>query len=132
MIILDTHIQIWWPEAIGRLTVAQRSAIENERRLNGVIGVSPISCVEITRLAAAGQIRLQPDTLTRLRRLPDYPNVRLLPITPEIAVRAYSLPEPFHRDPADRLPVATALEHSCPLVTSDGRILEYPHVNTIG
>ena len=78
------------------------------------------------------RVALQLDALSWLRRLLNYPDVELLPITPEIAVRAYSLPEPFHRGPADRILVATALEYSCPLVTSDGRILDYPHVNTIG
>ena len=132
MIIIDTHIQIWWVEESSRLTGAQRQAIENERRPSGIIGISAISVVEIARLSASGQIQLQPDALPWLRRLLSYPNVQLLPITPEIAVRAYALPEPFHPDPADRILVATALEHSCPLVASDGRILAYPHVNTIG
>jgi hypothetical protein len=27
-----------------------------------------------------------------------------------------------HRDPADRLPISTAIEHACPLVTYDKRI----------
>lgn len=71
------------------------------------------------------------DALSWLRTSLTYPNVQLIPITPEIAVRAYTLPEPFHRDPADRILVATALELSCPLLTSDRRIVEYPHVTTI-
>ena len=132
MIVIDTHIQIWWVEESGRLSETQRQAIENERLQSGIIGVSAISCIEIARLAGNGLIELPTDSLTWMLRLLSYPTVRLLPITPEIAVRAYSLPEPFHRDPADRILVATALEYSCPLVTSDGRILDYPHVNTIG
>ena len=131
MIVLDTHIQIWWVEEEGRLTNAQRLAIESERRESGTIGVSPISCIEIARLAGAGLIELPTDALTWLGNLLSYPSVQLLPITPEIAVRAYTLPEPFHRDPADRILVATALELSCPLLTSDRRIVEYPHVTTI-
>lgn len=132
MIVLDTHIQIWWAEEIGRLTASKRSAIEAERRQSGIIGISAISFIEIARLAAARSIELPTDALAWMRGLLSYAGVRLLPITPEIAVRAYNLPEPFHRDPADRILVATALEHSCPLVTSDNRIIEYPHVITIG
>ena len=41
------------------------------------------------------------------------------------------LPGEFHRDPADQLIVATARIHDCPLVTSDSRILNYPHVETV-
>ncbi len=132
MIVIDTHIQIWWVEESSRLAETQRQAIENERLQSGIIGVSAISCVEIAKLAGNRLIELPTDALSWLQRLLSYPTVRLLPITPEIAVRAYSLPEPFHRDPADRILVATALEYSSPLVTSDGRILDYPHVNTIG
>lgn len=131
MIVLDTHIQIWWAEDNNRLTARQRSAIESERRGSGLIGISPISCIEVARLAAASLIELPTDALTWIRRLMNYPSVHLLPITPEIAVRAYSLPEPFHRDPADRILVATAIELDCPLLTSDQRIVQYPHVDTI-
>ena len=132
MLVLDTHIQIWWVEEDGRLTNAQRLAIESERRQSGTIGVSAISCIEIARLAGAGLIELPTDALTWMGDLLGYPSVQLLPITPEIAVRAYTLHEPFHRDPADRILVATALELSCPLLTSDRRIIDYPYVDTIG
>ena len=131
MIVLDTHIQIWWIDEVGRLTEPQRSAIDAERGQSGTIGISAISCIEISRLAAARLIELPTDALAWISRLLSYPNVQLLPITPEIAVRAYNMPEPFHRDPADRILVATALELSCPLLTSDSRIIDYPHITTI-
>ncbi len=132
MIILDTHIGIWWSDEINRLTDAQLAAITDERRIQGSIGVSAITCWEIAMLVERQRVILQLDALSWLRRLLSYPDVELLPITPEIAVRAYSLPEPFHRDPADRILVATAIELACPLLTDDGRVLQYPHVNTIG
>ena len=132
MIILDTHIGIWWSDEITRLSVAQRQAISNERRRRGTIGVSAVSCWEVALLSERQRVTLELDPLPWLNRLLNYPAVQLLPITPEIAVRAYSLPEPFHRDPADRLLVATAIEWDCPLLTDDRQILDYPHVNTIG
>jgi PIN domain nuclease of toxin-antitoxin system len=46
-------------------------------------------------------------------------------VTPTMAFAAYDLPEPFHRDPADRLIVATARLLQVPVVTSDQRILTY-------
>ena len=132
MIILDTHVSIWWSDAISRLSAAQLDAIDHERSIQGSIGISAIICWEVAMLVERQRLTLDLDALPWLRRLLGYPNVALLPLTPEIAVRAYTLPEPFHRDPADRLLVATALEHSGPLVTSDARILAYPHVTTIG
>ena len=45
--------------------------------------------------------------------------------------QAYSLPEYSHRDPADRIIIATARILRCPLVTADRRILDYPHVDAV-
>jgi PIN domain nuclease of toxin-antitoxin system len=44
---------------------------------------------------------------------------------PQIAVEACSLPEAFHRDPADRMIVATARVTSAVLMTRDRQILDY-------
>jgi PIN domain nuclease of toxin-antitoxin system len=57
-----------------------------------------------------------------------YPGIQLLSLTPEIAIESTQLPGEFHRDPADQVIVATARLYDCPLVTSDTKILEYPHV----
>ena len=54
-----------------------------------------------------------------------------IPITPAIAIESYSLPEEFHKDPADRIIVATARTYDCPLMTNDSSILAYPHVQLI-
>jgi PIN domain nuclease of toxin-antitoxin system len=43
---------------------------------------------------------------------------------------AFSLPSPFHADPADRMLVATARPHGLAILTADRRILDYPHVET--
>jgi PIN domain nuclease of toxin-antitoxin system len=51
-----------------------------------------------------------------------------LPITVTTAIEAYQLPEPFHRDPADRQIVACARLHELTLVTADERILAWKHV----
>jgi PIN domain nuclease of toxin-antitoxin system len=56
------------------------------------------------------------------------PGVELLPLSPRIVVESTQLPEPFHRDPADQLLVATARVLACPLITEDSKIASYPHV----
>jgi PIN domain nuclease of toxin-antitoxin system len=48
-----------------------------------------------------------------------------------IAAEAYSLPGEFHKDPADRLLVATARVLGAALVTPDELILAYPYVRTL-
>jgi PIN domain nuclease of toxin-antitoxin system len=46
-------------------------------------------------------------------------------------MKAYQLPGSFHRDPADRQIVATAICHGLTLMTADERILQYPAVKTL-
>ena len=60
-----------------------------------------------------------------------YPAVRLLELSPDIAIASTRLPGEFHSDPADQMIVATARAFDCPLVTSDGKIVRYRHVETI-
>ncbi len=48
-----------------------------------------------------------------------------LPLQGAIAIRAGRLAQ-FHGDPADRLIVATALEHNATIITADERVLSWP------
>ncbi len=57
--------------------------------------------------------------------------VRFVPVDRNIAVKSADLPGEFHKDPADRMIVATARSLSAPLVTKDRRIRDYQHVKTI-
>jgi PIN domain nuclease of toxin-antitoxin system len=51
--------------------------------------------------------------------------VELLPITSEIAITSVSLPD-IHRDPFDRIIIATALSTDSVLVSADGNFGRYP------
>ena len=82
-------------------------------------------------LTMKGRVELGVNALTWMRTAFDRPAVELVRLNPVIAVRAYSLPESFHPNPADRLIVATAIENGCALVTSDRRILDHPSVVTV-
>lgn len=129
MIVLDTHIWVWWIDGDKRLTETQSDIIEANEI--DVIGVSAISCWEIAKLVALERLKLSCPLEVWLEQALRYPGIRLLELTPEIAIESNHLPGEFHRDPADQIIVATARVHGCPLVTSDGKILQYPHVETI-
>ena len=129
MIVLDTHAWIWWTVDPARLTETQRrevAAHEEDR-----IGVSAISCWEVAKLCEYGRLDLPVGLSEWFREALRYPGVRLLELTPEIAVESATLPGGFHRDPADQIVVATARVHGCPLVTSDAKIAAYSHVRTV-
>jgi PIN domain nuclease of toxin-antitoxin system len=129
MIVLDTHIWVWWVHGDEQLTPAQRDAITaNEADL---IGVSAISCWEIAKLVEYRRLGLPSPLEEWFEQALSYPGVQLLALTPEIAVESTRLPSEFHRDPADQIIVATARVYGCALVTSDDKILNYPHVATI-
>ncbi len=129
MIVLDTHIWVWWVHGDERLTRAQAEVIEANE--TDVIGVSAISCWEIAKLVERGRLELPYPLEEWFEDALSYPGIRLFELTPEIAIESTQLPGEFHRDPADQMIVATARVYGCPLVTSDDRLLEYPHVETI-
>jgi PIN domain nuclease of toxin-antitoxin system len=60
-----------------------------------------------------------------------YPGVRLLNLSPGIAIESTRLPGAFHRDPADQIIVATARSLDCVLLAVDELILAYPYVRTL-
>lgn len=129
MIVLDTHIWVWWVMDVVRLRPAQRRAIEANEAAGLVVSV--ISCWEVALLEAHGKLALPLPVEAWLTTALSYPGVRLLPLTPRIAVEATRLPDGFHRDPADQLIVATARVSDSLLLTADQRILDYPHVRTV-
>jgi PIN domain nuclease of toxin-antitoxin system len=61
----------------------------------------------------------------------DEAGLMLLPLTPKIAAKSTSLPD-IHRDPIDRVLVATALEHDADFISKDALIARYPGVRVKG
>ena len=129
MILLDTHIWIWWVSQDARLTAEQQSLLE-QHQASG-FGVSAISCWEVAKLVELGRLQLALPVLQWLERALAYPGVRLLNLTPRIAVESTELPGEFHHDPADQILVATARVLNVPMLTADRKILDYPHVQTL-
>jgi PIN domain nuclease of toxin-antitoxin system len=129
MIVLDTHAWVWWVHGDERLTAGQRAIIAaNETDL---IGISAISCWEVAKLVEYGRLALPCSLEDWFEQSLAYPGVQIMALTPGIAIESTRLPGSFHRDPADQIIVATARFYDCPLVTSDEKILNYPHVNTV-
>jgi PIN domain nuclease of toxin-antitoxin system len=115
VIILDTHVWIWWMDGGAQLPADYLALIQAEAA-NGM-GVCAISCWEVAKLVELGRLQL---TLPVDRWLAQgLVPVQLLPLSPEVAVGSTQLPGSFHRDPADQMIVATARHYDCPLVTLD-------------
>ena len=126
MIVLDTHVWIWWVHGDPRLP-GSHSALLTAAGPNHV-GVSAISLWEAAMLVARNRVQVAAPLEQWFHQALTKSGVQVLPLTPEVAVETARLPGTIHRDPADRIIIATARVLTVPLVTLDGRILSYPHV----
>jgi len=90
--------------------------------------VSVISCWEVAKLVEYGRLKLDRGIGLWIESALAQSGVLLLDLNPRIVVESTQLPQPFHRDPADQLLVATARVLQCALLTEDGKIAAYPHV----
>ena len=127
-LLLDTHVWIWSqrsPEKLGPLTVQALTSEVNRIR------IASVSVLEAARLGAAGRIRFSAELSRWVRDSFDELAAESVPMTNDIAIEAYQLPEPFNKDPADRILVATARVSDCVLVTADERILQCGAVRTL-
>jgi PIN domain nuclease of toxin-antitoxin system len=131
MIVLDTHALIWWVNGDHQaLSSAALKAIESESQ-QGEIIISTISSWEIAMLIEKNRIALAMELNQWLATVADLPNVRFVSVDNHIAVHSAALPGEFHKDPADRMIVATARLLSAPIISADEKIRAYPHVKTI-
>lgn len=130
MIVLDTHALLWWVEGDRKLSSRARRRIGSEREAGEVI-VSSITAWEIALLIAKKRLGLAVDLDLWLAKVARINGLRFAPVDNAIAVAAVNLPGPIHRDPADRIIVATARHHEAPLVTADRQLRAYPHLETI-
>ena len=124
LLLLDTHVWIWFMLANAELAVTGRQAI-NRAAASGQLRLAAISVWEAALLASRGRVTLSRPLAQWITEAVSAPGLSIEPLLPQIAVEACSLPEAFHRDPADRLIVATARVANATLMTRDQRILDY-------
>ena len=121
--LLDTHVLLWWLEDGRRLSTAQARVLDAASPESPLL-LSEISLWEVAMLYNRGRIELTLPLRDWLERAAAPPLVVRQGISPAIAAEVAGLPESFHRDPADRILVATARILGATLLTQDRRILE--------
>lgn len=122
-LVLDTHVWVWAVEGVtDKLAPTAASALEQAARASA-LAVSAISVWEVAMLVKRGRLTLATavsDWIDASRRPP---GVRIIPLGPAIALDSTQLPDfEHHRDPADRMIIATARRHGT-LVTCDESVL---------
>lgn len=111
ILLLDTHVLLWWLDDPALLTLAARDAISEPA--NDVL-VSAATAWEIAIKRSLGKLQTPHDLQTAIRAC----GFHDLPITFAHALATEKL-SPHHRDPFDRLLIAQAQLEAATLVTRD-------------
>jgi PIN domain nuclease of toxin-antitoxin system len=130
LIVLDTHVCVWFVSNPDLLSKTAKTAIDSAIMKKGVF-ISSISAWEVALLVANKRLELTipvDEWITKSERLPFF---QFLPMDNSIAIKSVNLPPPLHTDPADRIIIATAITIGAPVVTKDEKLLKYPHIETI-
>jgi PIN domain nuclease of toxin-antitoxin system len=90
--------------------------------------VSAISCFEITLLVKGRKLELPLPTDEWIQEALEQSAIECLPITCSITQRSVNLTD-IHRDPADRMIIATALEHGAQIASYDTLFPNYPELS---
>jgi PIN domain nuclease of toxin-antitoxin system len=128
-IICDTHVLLFWADSPEKLskkaTIVLETGIKEES-----LACSDISLWEIALLFSRGRLRQDVDAAQYMEDILTAMSMEVLQVTPSIAVLAQT--DIFsHKDPADRLIAATAINHGVKLITCDKYLLAVPGLQTI-
>ena len=132
-LLLDTHTILWI--AGGEQLSARSKRAVAVAMTEGRLLFSAVSAWELGLLTVKLHLSAGRSTAQWIAELfSAVPMLQPIPLDFSMAMAAADLPKPFHKDPADRLLVATARELDVPIVTRDRRILSYAaagHVKAI-
>ena len=120
MVVIDTSTLLFWTLDNQRLSPAAAVAINDAER----VVVSSISVWEIGVKVSKRRLYIPVPIREFADRLVQIDVVEVLPVDTETWLQSIEL-QWEHRDPADRVIVATAMLRNCPLITSDETIRRF-------
>jgi PIN domain nuclease of toxin-antitoxin system len=123
-VLLDTHVWAYYQLSPHLLRPASLDAI-NASAARDIVFVSPISIWELAMLERDGKIAFDQGVLRWVEAALSLPGIGITPYTAAIAVEAVYLPSPMHKDPSDRIIVATARVEAFTLITCDKAVLAF-------
>lgn len=130
MIVIDTHVWLWWVSDPDQLSDQARQAVDGAAQRHELF-VSTISAWEVAMLVEKGRLTLALDVRDWIARSEALPFLTFVPLTNAIAVEAVRLPDFPHADPADRIIAATALSLGAALVSKDEKLRGYLPLRTV-
>jgi PIN domain nuclease of toxin-antitoxin system len=120
--VLDTHAWVAWMIGSPDLPASAHDALHG-LPLDTRPYLSAISLWEVAMLVDLGRLSLSMPLVEWLSLAAHPRTVKVVAITPAIAAGTAALPPTIHRDPADRIIVATCLALDAPLLTHDKLIM---------
>jgi PIN domain nuclease of toxin-antitoxin system len=123
MVLLDTHVWLWFLLNDGPLPTHHRTALDKLASQRG-LAVSWTSVWETAMLVQKQRVVLDRPYHEWLKTALHPSFISLIPADVAAVLAQERLPESFHNDPADRLITATAMLHNLPLASFDNRIIE--------
>lgn len=120
MLVLDTSALLFWTVDPVKLSTSAREAIDTADHLI----VSSISVWEIVLKVKRSRLEIGLPIEAYVAGLGALDRLRIEAVSVETWLKSVML-EWEHRDPADRVIVATAILHNCPLVSSDQTINDF-------
>jgi len=130
VIVLDTHVLIWWVSGSGRLSLRAKRAIDQSFH-QGPATVSAITVLEIATAVRRGRLELGLPLDQWLADLYVLSELRFEPVSAEIAQLAGSFDDNTPGDPADRIIIATAFKLRAKLITADKHLRASPHIASV-
>ncbi len=127
MILLDTCTLLWLAIEPSALSDRAKRALRSHA---GGLHVSAISAFEIGQKAAGGKLKLKLKPSLWFPRACELHGIDPLPLDIKSCLAAAALPQ-LHKDPFDRLLVATALTHGLAILTPDEKIRAYPKLKSL-
>ena len=126
MIVIDTHIWIWWIAGDERLKPRWQTLLESADQ----VGISAVSCFEMAWLVRHQRVEIPIPLRDWFQAALEGSGIQVLPLTPIIAETAAFLPE-HHRDPQDRIIMATAISSGAQLISAETRFKEYTELQDL-
>jgi PIN domain nuclease of toxin-antitoxin system len=130
VIVLDTHALLWWVSDSSRLSARARREVSRALR-RGALAASAISLFEIATAVRRGRLVLAMGLEEWLAEAQRITELRIEPVSLQIAFAAGSLAHAAPGDPADRIIVATTRALEARLVTADRRLRSSGLVDTV-
>lgn len=125
--LLDTCTLLWLASTPAELPGYVRRVIADNA---GNLFISAITAFEIGIKHQRGALRLPLAPADWIAQVLDNHNVQSIAVDWQVAERSTALPL-LHKDPADRIIIATSLATGAPIITPDTAIKQYPGVSVV-